>query len=245
MTYETVNYKGFDIEINYDDWAQNPFIAWDCEPPILVVSGRDSWEYGLDFYPPDLTRAEIKANLDDIKAFLGFDTLLKAFKDYSYYWQDDAVDILNEMIAEDISNSSNADKLESLAQVYSWKGIEAIIESRNGYSQGNYIDVLAVALPEWIEKVRAPKESITGQLKGAIDLYAAWAFGDVYYFNIDTLDETLGSFYGNDMAENGLLNEAESMIDWHIENARKERINTIKTLIKNHVPLIKRAELLV
>lgn len=246
---ETINYRGHEIEIYYDEFAGNPFKEWDCEPPIVVSSDRGISEYGIDLSLPELTKNEIKSNIPKVIELLVGKTitllsLLSTFEDrelaiYRGWTATDYVNNAIEFIFDDIYSAS--DKMEFLVDLYAIKGIVAITGCATGYCQSHYADVMAVATQEWIKKVGAPIESIERQLKGAIKLYGQWAFGDVYGYSIPTIDESCWGFYGSDYEKSGLMEEAKNAIDYHIELEHKKKIKQVKTWIANRVPLHIRA----
>ena len=140
---------------------------------------------------------------------------------------------------------SHGDVLELLRQVYEWKGIPAISVARNGYVQGQWCQVLAVATPEWVELVGAPADSIERQLQSAADLYAAWAWGDCYGWIVEDHDgkeiASCWGYYGSDHETSGLADAAREAIDWEIEKRRRARMQRIKDWIRHRVPLMVRA----
>lgn len=247
--YDTLDYRGYTIRIAREDYAENPFEAWDCEPPILVYYDGYIREHGLEFRPPFLTKEEIAKNAQSILEELGercmFTILREGVEGYRYY--NDSVDIVNDRIVDHFESLVKSDALEFLATVWRWKGCEAVCKASRGYSQGDYAEVLAVATPEWAEKVGASKEHHAKSLEYAVKLYGHWAWGDVYGYSVyapfdeeqeegDFID-ACGGFYGDDPEESGLLGAARSAIEYHIESQRKQRIEQVKTWIKNSVPL--------
>lgn len=89
------------------------------------------------------------------------------------------------------------------------------------------------------------EEQLRGYLKGEVEVYDQYLTGNVYGYQVVSPDgEDLDSCWGyyGDPEESGLLDEARSHIDWHVDKARKERIEQVKTWIKNRVPLQYRTE---
>lgn len=64
--------------------------------------------------------------------------------------------------------------------------------------------------------------------------------GNCYRFEIKDLNETMSGFIGSDHEQSGLLSEARSCIDWHIDNVTKSNSAKLKAYIQNKVPLDKR-----
>lgn len=244
---ETYHYKGFEIEIIQDDSAGNPFKENDGEPPILVrnfdrylstITG-----YGIDQDIPELTETQIRKFAADICRELNSKTLLQACKragtgslsDFS-----DAVEAINCALSE-ISPSNYLDLLQA---VYTWQGVIAGRFTRHGYSQGDQVEILVIATPEWLQITGANIENAE-QLASTADLYASWAFGDCYGYTIDHKNgELLGScwgFYGSDHEKSGLLENAKSEIDGYLICEQKRKNEQIKAWIRNRVPLIHRS----
>ena len=212
------------VKIEYGQSPSNPFTDGDCEPPIIVYSGRGSvTEYGLSLSVPTLTREQIAENVGTVKSLLDGTqsrNLLRALRTDC-----DVVYLVNDALAEKMQTLSTSDQLELLADVYRCAGIAAVCKSIRGYSQGDYAEVLAVALPEWVERVGAPIESHARQLENAIQLFGQYAFGDVYGYVIEKAvnvtvtyadgrkprhgvewehESSCWGFYGDDPAENGM-----------------------------------------
>ena len=71
--------------------------------------------------------------------------------------------------------------------------------------------------------------------------------GNVWNFRTEDKDENMidscCGFYG-DPEKSGLMEEAKSSIDFEIEKRNKAKQDKVKTLLKNHVPIEKREELI-
>lgn len=74
-------------------------------------------------------------------------------------------------------------------------------------------------------------------LRGEVETYDQYLRGEVYGYTVeDENDEVLDScwgFFGVDFVKQ----EAINSVNWWIEDRRKERIEHVKTMIRNHVPL--------
>lgn len=70
--------------------------------------------------------------------------------------------------------------------------------------------------------------------------YTHWCNGDVYGYTVeldgDQIDSCYG-FYGSDLEENGLLGQAQSVIDGHLDDLRGLHLQKLKEQIKHKVPL--------
>jgi len=237
---ETIEYRGYSIEIHRDEYPANPFEEWDCEPPMVVLYGRyEKSEYWLELTAPTLTEEQIKGSLPAIKGALGITGGLLAFcTDYAYSYRGNyanATDLFNDAIGEYVTQQSDCDKMETLADLYNAIGVPALCTSVQGYSQGDYAELLIVCTPEYQKRIGT--KLTLESLRATADLYAAWAYGDVYGYQVPSIDESCWGFYGPDHKDSGLLEYAQNAIDCHIERTRRARIEQIKVWIKNRVPL--------
>ncbi len=254
---EIVSYGALTIKAVRDDSPQNPFEDWDCEPPLLVWYDGSLTEYGDGICEPlaALSDWHISRRWRDIAAALDIkpETVEAEARDRAKgermadFRRDYFESALGEMRPSRYGGSG-ADYLSALAKLWEIAGVVALDSCSRGYSQGDYADVLAVALPAWADKVGAPRESHARQLESAVKLYGAWAWGDVYGYVIEGPDgETLDScwgYYGSDHDESGLAEAAESAADYIYSAARKRKGERLKELIRNRVPVALRPALL-
>lgn len=242
MSHETIEYKGFDIEIHLDQCAENPFEAWDCDPPIAVYYDRNinsyATKYGDVNTVPTLTREQIKANITEILALTGYPHVRSLANDRFYHGAS-VYDLVNEAISEHVDDLGYSDRLEALCDLYNMTGQAAIVRTSCGYSQRDYAEVLAVATFEFQKACGNATDywAEPDTLEPSIDLYSAWAWGDVYGYSVEGIeDASCYGYYGNHETS-GLLDDAKATIDWHLESERKQRTERIKTYIRNRVPL--------
>lgn len=73
-------------------------------------------------------------------------------------------------------------------------------------------------------------------LKCEVEIYTQFLEGDVWGYTIEGLDDSCWGFYGQESA----LEEAKSIIDYHIKAKQEKKIARTKKLIQSHVPLIYR-----
>lgn len=144
--------------------------------------------------------------------------------------------------------SAACDYFEALESLWRLAGIEALDFQRNGYSQGDSVRGLLVALPEWREAMGIkPSADMAADLKGQADLFGAWAFGDCYGFVIESPDgETLDSCWGyiGGPNESGLAEAAKDAADSILARAAERRTAKLKALIRNRVPVGERPAIL-
>lgn len=237
----TEEYKGYTINIKQDTYPENPFNDWDYEPPLAVYSDRWITEYATQYgnvnSVPYLTREQIQANLAEILDILDLSSPF-ALREYDNLC---LVDSINDQLANTIDNLDHSERLDALCSLYNAAGIPAVCSSVRGYCQGDYVEVLAVATPEFQKACgNGADYDWIGSLEQSVKLFGYWAFGDVYGYTIDELDDSCWGYYGDYPEYGGAIQAAKSAIDWHIENEQKERIKQVKTWIRNRVPLTHR-----
>jgi len=92
------------------------------------------------------------------------------------------------------------------------------------------------------------KMRIESILRAEVQTYSDYLGGNVYHYHVTNKDgefcDSCGGFYGYDHEKSGLLEYAKGAIDADIENRKELRQRTLKTLIKNNVPLDKRENIL-
>jgi len=163
-------------------------------------------------------------------------------RDITYDGCYDITDSVNDAI---LDHAEYNDTLETIEQVYDWKGTPCAIKSSCGYSQSSYAEILIVLNDDFFKKTGCKPEQAESIMQGAADLYSAWAWGGVYGFTVDGIDDaSCWGFYGSDHKKSGLLEHAKSDIDYHIKqerkahaDERKAHADKLKMQIKNHVPL--------
>lgn len=258
-------YRGFVIRAVQDQSPENPFGAWDCEPPTLIYRGRD----GFDDYSGDTVADPLAAMSDGIIS-RHWRAIAKALdlkeEEHDSQVKEAVADIragaaaylsppktrtapvrreLFEEALEDAKHGNGSDYLETLAALWRISGAVAETWASNGYSQGDWAEGLSVATPEWAAKVGAPRSTHSDQCKYAGKLYGYWAWGDVYGFIIGEDDDDGDScwgFYGDDFRESGLEEAARGSVDAVIRNRKRQA--KAADLIKARVPLHLRPALL-
>lgn len=263
--YESASYRGLRIEARRDDDAGNPWNEWDGNPPALAKSGRDSLqEYGADAdglnnplaaIPDGRFRRhwrKIAEAVDMVPSELHAEAL-QSQKDYGGGLTDIKRELVGEKLEEltPTSYAGNAgDYFEALASLWQIAGREALATSSQGYTQGDYAELLFVATPEWEELTGAPRDSHARQLESAADLWGAWAWGDVYGYvitlpdggDLGALHDSCWGFYGDSHDKSGLEEQATNAVDCILRSARKSRFERLRELIRNRVPLDRRAQ---
>jgi hypothetical protein len=253
MITDTIKYKGYTIEICQDEGPENPFEVWGCEPPLLTFYGGrhsytkayndapESWWDVLRFLPETVwERGNRAAFLKEFILPLGV-SLREYAEDVRRVGELDAcAEILGDKLgAKPDGWGAACDWFEMAESLLKYAGIPCLYERSNGYSQGDATLCLVVLTPEWIKKVGVPPEHFESTCKGAIELYSAWAWGDVYGVSEilapgpvdEDGDETEGEeiedgscwgFYGRDHEKSGLMEHARDAIDYHIKEQAEE-----------------------
>ncbi len=234
-------YKGFEIVIGHDMDACNPFTDWDCEPCLITSHDRNTTGYNdaNDYatYLPDLTWKEMRPHIAQIKEILEIKSLSEILFSWGVSDPAESIEHITAFLNDEYRGTSNGgDRFEILAKILNWSGVTALAGYGIGYRQGDWVDCIVIADAQYLERSGATITS-PDQLQGSIDLYAAWAFGDTYFFNIPELEDSCGGFYGSDHETSGLLELAHAEIDNHIQKESEKRRAKLKDLIRARTPL--------
>jgi len=202
---------GFRVKIVRDVLAVNPWEAGDSEPPLAVASYGYGGSPNVTFYDSAggaglldpfarfSSDALLRRHMQAIARALDIDPAdvdceaRQQMRDYG----GNITDIKRDIFIDVFHGMRAGDQFDAAAALYALLGIEALSTCSRGYSQGDYVDLLLVATPEWAAKVGAPRDSHACQLKHAAELYGAWAWGDVYGYVIEDSDgEHVDSCFG-------------------------------------------------
>jgi len=243
-------YRGYTIRVIPDDCPENPWEVWDGQPPLLAAHcGRHSADitgHGLDRTPPTLTREQTKANGAAIARELDARSLLDAIEQYAPYrlaTYATATEAVNHAISEYADGIGNGSDLTAfLAKCWRWAECVALDTCSTGYSQGDYVDLLLVATPEWLQATGVGPGDTLEQLQHAAELYGHWCWGNVYGYQVvdpegvEIEDGSCWGYYG-DPEDSGLLDDARAAVDYAIAQKRREHLKKVRAYIKNRVPL--------
>lgn len=255
----TIEYRGYIINIHQDTGPSNPWEDWDCLPPIIVQTPtygytRDQRGYG-DTPFPVLSKAQISQHAKALCEQTGTSSLLNLITEHNPYGRteysaSEAVEAVNDALGRYKECLSQADLLPFLQKMNEWAGIQSLQTTVTGYSQGAWADILITITPEFLKEAGFPPghKFTEDEIQSYADLYAAWAYGDVYsYITEDQAGEEIdscGGFYGSDHEKSGLVESATSEINYYIAYKQKVKARKLKELIRHHVPLTIRQDIL-
>lgn len=113
---------------------------------------------------------------------------------------------------------------DSIRMLAEHVGVPCYLEQSNGYSQGDSLLIIAFASEEWLDGWCG--SDVEASLKGYVNEYCAWAWGDCYGWVIADDDddhiESVWGYYGDDHEASGLMNDARACVDHLSEKAKKE-----------------------
>jgi hypothetical protein len=233
---------GYTAEIATDECPANPFEEWDCEMPIAVCYGG-GMRRGVNNYNGDTLNLETLLTLmpDNLwTTRTGKRAIMHALDisprsaaewmawEYQNHGSASFVDCVASF-AEESAFFSWQDYFDAMEAVSNLAGIPCHLTTSTGYCQGDYALVFAAALPAWVEKVGAPPETLADQCRATVDLWSAWAWGDVYGIRAiiapdgEKLDDgSVWGFYGTEHEKSGLLDCAKETVNAHREYLARE-----------------------
>jgi hypothetical protein len=239
----------------YEDNPDNPWEAWCCQPPVVGYGGRNyNYRSGGADNPPSLTYSQIMRNHREIERLIKdthrdnywTDSEADEFNLLEYLLGDKPVeiggyvytveDLVAEVIDEYLSGSMDSEMLDRMEEVWEWADVRTWRDTLVGYSQGDWIDTLLVATPEWVEKSKGdshtPDAVIDQALENAATVFGAYMFGDVYGVTVEKLIsngdddaeweevESCWGFYGYNDETSGLAQFVRGAVaDWQMEAA--------------------------
>lgn len=199
----------FRIKISNDEGAENPFIAWDCEPALMYESGRG---YGTT----DCSDGEI---VEFIKQFPTNGQIIKHQKalcdileiDYDYLCARELTkDEKADEIRWEITTSCNVEQLAQLCELFK---IQHLNYTSTGYSQGDCTNVLLVLTDEFYERTGCDRRRAKEILEGSQKLFDAWIWGDVYGFTVEKATEMVK--LTREDFDAGKFEDVEDELEWN------------------------------
>jgi hypothetical protein len=236
MKTDTILHRSCSIHIHADQSPENPFEMWDCEPPLLTFYGGRHESLNAYQKAPESLREILHLlpaatwqrhnRVSFFKQFMadkfGVKELAGEIRRYGSTF-DAVADLLAAEYGDTPSGWRSAQKWFELAEaLLNFAGIPCLYEQSNGYCQGDSTLCLVVLTPDWFKESGANPENAPDICKGAIALYSAWAWGDVYGYtcedeNGDEIEDgSCWGFYGSDHEQSGLLDSARGQINYHL-----------------------------
>lgn len=200
--------KKYRIKIVRDEFAENPFEAWDCEPELMYdSSGR------YDHIVTDVSEGRILEAIKD-----------KATAEIVLSNKEEICDILeiSSEFDKDYTKEEIADEIlyeiDSRLSVKQYAALCELLKiphlryDSRGYSQGDYADVLLVATDKFFEDTGCDRDKVDDILEGSRKLFDAWAWGDVYGFEVEKATEMVR--LTREDFDTGKFENVEDDIEW-------------------------------
>jgi len=224
-TVDTIEYKGYTINIKHDCDAESPRV-WDNLGKMICF--HRSYELG---------------DKHDYKT------------DHFEGWDEIREHLIKEEGALLISELYLYDHTTQHIKIGSWHGLlsqgHAEFDSGCvGFIYANKEMILTCYGGEKITKAKLKREQ--KGLEGEVKVYNSWVEGSCYGWTVDDpggeeIDDSCWGYYGCKWDENGIREARENAIDCEIvdrekerEKARLRRVNKAKALVRHRVPLERR-----
>lgn len=204
---ETIEYKGYTIEIDHCDYADDPR-NWDNLSTFVFSARSYSLANELDIDYSDFN------SMDEAEAYIRKNFNILEVLPVSAY------------IHGGISLSIGSPTCRWDSGYIGF----IVIEKQNVRESFNIKRITQKHKDRAIEIAKAELETYNQYLEGQVYSYIVY---DDKGENIDSC----GGYYGYDHEESGLLDEAKGIVDYEIEKKTKSKYERIKTFIKNNVPL--------
>jgi hypothetical protein len=236
---ETIEYRDHEIEIHYDQDPMNPRKEWDNFGTMACVHRR--YNLGDDQHKSS-------------------DDLLEALSGLSFY--DAPCHVTYEDMVKRMQRTIESKYITLPLYLYDHSGISMSTSSLGCRWDSGMVGLIYVSLEDMrkehnIRKVtKRYRKSAIALLESEVETYDHFLTGQVYGYSINgkLCNDSCWGYFGHDHKKNGLLNEAQSAIDWAInheaERLAKERAETrannlrqLKAWLINKVPLINRNQL--
>ena len=210
--FETLNIRGFSVEIFADDCATENPLEW--SDTVLVTAHRRS-DFGGIRLPFDA--CSIEDAFDEHLADNGLERRDVIWKPVYLY----------DHSGYALSTSPFGDRWDS------------------GQLGFIYVSRANIRQEFGIKRISAKLEQrMIMRLQTELELVENWLNGEIYGYHIPALDECCGGFFSCDHDRSGLIAAATEAIDYEIKRRRTKRFNKLKQLVRNRVPLNRRADIL-
>lgn len=237
--YETIEYRGYNIQIIQDSYACNP-MGDDSNWPMITIYNRQVTSYGNIpnpiecFTDNQLVRhqkriCDIIGDIGNIFGRLG--TSYDAMREYIADYKGPGIsngELIRDCLAEWLGACDSSADMQVWSELYDLAGIPNLNTCSTGYSQGDYMDILVIGTWEAAESFgwtrKQWRNTSQADMQGQVDAYGAWVWGDCYGYNVtdsdgnDIDDGSCWGFIGSDHKASGLLEYAESAIDYQVRH---------------------------
>ncbi len=257
---DTLTIDGYTVTIQQDECPENPFEAWDYEPPLLTYyggrhgnfksyNGPESLSEIIDLLPwsfaeheqaypgtlfdstqtisPDPSPFERGRRVQTIKDYL--DCSLKEFAETRKYSNSNGTSRdafryeAEQKYGSRPAGWSDANAwFETASSLLTEAGIPNLCTRSCGYCQGDVTLCLVILTDDWFKMTGANRDNAKEICQATVDLYSAWAWGDVYGVaeitdpdGNEIEDAACWGYYGSDHDKSGLLDHARSIIEHH------------------------------
>lgn len=255
--FDTIDYRGYTIEVHTDDHAMNPRTDYDNFGHMVCWHRR----YDLGDEQPDCTPTEYLLSLlpENTQSWLEE----KWDREHEKLWERlEAADVSygsgRHLRASDELDHEQAIELDHHLDKHGIVRLPLYLYDHSGITMSTgpfscpwdsgQVGFIYVTYPE-IRKAflrqrvtQAVMDRALALLRSEVKEYDYYIRGAVYGYTItdpdgEEIDDSCWGFYGYDHEKSGLKEEAEGAIDFEIEDRRKEHQAKAKELIRHHVPL--------
>jgi hypothetical protein len=202
---EAAAYQGYRIRVLREEFPANPWEEWEGEPPLLATgnAGIKSFTYRDPF-------GSLLASLTDGYLLRNQERILTAFDLSLIFWEKET-HTKADYLRESIRDGYDHDPIPAIATLCELLKVEYHSWTSRGYAQGDALECILVATPEWIGETGIGKRLVAGALAGSAGLFDAYVWGDVYEFIIEdpagVVIDAGGGYYG-DYYASGLADDA-------------------------------------
>lgn len=246
--YNTINYRGFTIEVHQDSDAQNPRTDCDWQGTMVCWHRR----YNLGDEQPSCDPQEFMERLAC--------EVDPSVEDKLDYWRNEGWSMhgnekSDAMIKKHILEALDKHVVMLPLYLYDHSGITMSTGSFSCQWDSGQVGNIYMTREKirkeqgWKVLTKSRREKIAKYLEGEVETYDQYLTGEVFGFTVvdpddedDPIDSCWG-YYGDDHRASGLLETAENAIDCHIERNRKGHFEQLKKWIRSKVPVQHRTAL--